>query len=192
MSDLGSHWLDLPFWALKLNYPLTIEAKGPPINREIAPASMRVTYQYGARGSLPPVRVSWYQGTEKPTIWEAGEIPKWGNGALFIGAKGMLLSDYGKHILLPEKQFADFQRPEPSIPPSDGHHAEWLHACKTGAPTTCNFDYAGWLTEANHLGNVAFRTGEKLAWDPEELHATGAPEADRFIRREYRKGWTLA
>jgi predicted dehydrogenase len=192
MSDLGSHWLDLPYWALKLNYPLTIEAQGPPINREIAPASMQVAYQYGARGSLPPVQVSWYQGTEKPAIWEAGEIPKWGSGALFIGAKGMLLSDYGKHILLPEKQFADFQPPEPSIPASRGQHAEWLHACKTGAPTTCNFDYAGWLTEANHLGNVAFRAGKKLAWDPEELRATGAPEADRFIRREYRKGWTLA
>ena len=192
MSDLGSHWLDLPFWALQLNHPVSIEAEGPPINSEIAPASMQVTYEYEARGSMPPVRVMWYQGKNKPVLWEAGEIPKWGNGALFIGSKGMVLSDYSKHIMLPEKQYTDFQRPEPFIPPSLGHHVEWLHACKTGAPTTCNFDYAGWLTEANHLGNVAFRTGKKLTWDPIALRATGVPEADQFIRRKYRKGWKLA
>ena len=103
----------------------------------------------------------------------------------------MLLSDYGKHLLLPEDQFADYQRPEPTIAKSIGHHAEWIHACKTGAPTTCNFDYAGWLTEANHLGNVAFRVGKKLEWDHEQLRATNAPEADPLIHREYRQGWSL-
>ena len=66
-----------------------------------------------------------------------------------------------------------------------------MHACKTGAPTTCNFTYAGWLTEANHLGNVAFRVGKKLNWDAANLKATNAPEADQYIRREYRKGWSL-
>ena len=97
---------------------------------------------------------------------------------LFVGDKGMLLSDYGKHVLLPEKEFADFKRPEPFIPKSLGHHAEWIHACKTGEPTTCNFEYAGWLTEANHLGNVAYRAGKKLEWDAAKLNATNAPEAD--------------
>ena len=72
-----------------------------------------------------------------------------------------------------------------------GHHAEWLHACKTGAPTTCNFEYAGWLTEANHLGNVAFRAGEKLTWDPTKLEAQGTPQAAEYIKRAYRKGWKL-
>jgi len=192
MSDLGSHWIDLPFWALKLDHPLTIEAAGPPPNPEIAPASMQAAYTYGARGDLPPVKLTWYQGTNKPAIWRDGAIPKWGDGALFIGDKGMLLSDYEKHTLLPEKQFADFKRPEPFIPKSLGHHAEWLHACKTGEPTTCNFEYAGWLTEANHLGNVAYRAGKKLEWDPVKLQATNAPEAAPLIRREYRKPWKLA
>ena len=104
----------------------------------------------------------------------------------------MLLSDYSKHVLLPEKKFADFQRPDPFIPKSRGHHAEWIHAAKTGAPTTCNFEYAGWLTEANHLGNVAFRVGRKLRWDPENLRAKNAPEAEPLIRREYPKGWKLS
>jgi predicted dehydrogenase len=191
MSDLGSHWIDLPFWALKLDAPRTIEAAGPEPHPEIAPASMQATYEYPARGELPPLKLTWYQGDMKPQIWKDNGIPQWGNGVLFIGDKGMLLADYGKHVLLPEKDFADFKRPEPFIPKSLGHHAEWIHACKTGVPTTCNFEYAGKLTEANHLGNVAFRAGKKLEWDTAALRATNCSDADRFIRREYRAGWKL-
>ena len=191
MSDLGSHWIDLPFWALKLNHPKTIEAQGPRPHPELAPASMQVTYEYGPRGSMPPVQLTWYQGTAKPKIWQDQGIPQWGSGVLFVGAKGMLLSDYRKHVLLPEEEFTDFVRPEPYIPKSLGHHAEWIHACKTGAPTTCNFEYAGWLTEANHLGNVAYRTGKKIHWDPVGLKATNAPDAEQYIRRPYRDGWSL-
>ncbi|HJN10332.1 MAG TPA: Gfo/Idh/MocA family oxidoreductase [Pirellulaceae bacterium] len=192
MSDLGSHWVDLPFWALDLDHPQTIHAKGPTAHAEIAPASMEVTYEYGARGERAPVNLTWYQGTHKPKIWQDGGIPQWKSGVLFVGDKGMLLSDYGKHALLPEDRFSGFKRPEPTIAKSLGHHAEWIHACKTGAPTTCNFEYAGWLTEANHLGNVAYRVGKKLQWDHESLCATNAPEADELIHREYRKGWKLA
>ena len=191
MSDLGSHWIDLPFWALNLKSPSRIEASGPPVNSEIAPASMQVTYQYQKQGPQPEVNLTWYQGTNKPEFLAERGVPTWANGVLFIGEDGMLLSDYGKHVLLPEEKFADFKRPDPYIPPSLGHHQEWLHACKTGAPTTCNFEYAGWLTEANHLGNVAFRTGKPLEWDAEQMKATNAPEADQFISREYRRGWSL-
>lgn len=192
MSDLGSHWIDLPFWALNLKAPLTITPEdGPPPHPEIAPASMRVAYEYGARGNMPPLRLTWYQGKCKPALWNDNAIPKWDSGVLFVGDKGMLLADYGKHLLLPEAQYRDFQPPAPFIPPSIGHHAEWIHACKTGAPTTCNFGYAGWLTEANHLGNVAYRVGKKLEWDPDTMRAKNAPEADPFIRREYRAGWKL-
>lgn len=191
MSDLGSHWVDLPFWALNLDHPLTIEAAGPDPHAEIAPASMEVKYEYGKRGDLPPVSLTWYQGTHKPQILKDGGIPNYGSGVLFVGDKGMLLSDYGKHVLLPENKFKDFERPEPFIPKSRGHHAEWIHACKTGEPTTCNFEYAGWLTEANHLGNVAYRVGKKLEWDAENLKATNAPEAEPLIHREYRAGWKL-
>jgi predicted dehydrogenase len=191
MSDLGSHWIDLPFWALELKHPLTVEAKGPPPHAELAPASMQVHYEYGPRGDKPGVTLTWYQGANKPDIWTDGEIPKWNDGVLFVGDKGMLLSDYGKHLLLPEKDFTGYARPEPFIPPSRGHWAEWLYACKTGAATTCDFQYAGWLTEANHLGNLAFRLGKKLEWDASKLACTNAPEAEPLIRREYRQGWEL-
>jgi predicted dehydrogenase len=191
MSDLGSHWNDLPFWALKLEAPLTIEASGPPPHAEIAPASMSCTYEYGPRGPMPAVNVSWYQGEMRPRIWTDGGIPRWDSGCLFIGDRGMLLADYGKYVLLPEKDFVDFQRPAPSIPRSPGHHEEWIRACKTREPTSADFVYSGWLTEANHLGNVAYRTGRKLQWDAANLKAVGLPEADRYIRREYRPGWVL-
>jgi len=191
MSDLGSHWLDLPFWALKLDAPKTVEAFGAPPHPEIAPASLQVTYEYGPRDDMPAVTVHWYQGENKPEAYKSGAIPKWDSAVLFVGSKGMLLSNYGKHMLLPEDQFRDFQRPEPFIAKSLGHYAEWVHACKTGAPTTCNFEYAGRLTEANHLGNVAFRAGKKLEWDTIKLYASNAPEAEPFIHREYRKGWSL-
>lgn len=191
MSDLGSHWNDLPFWALDLDHPLTVEASGPPPHPELAPASMKATYTYGARGQRPPVTLTWYQGTEKPAPWREGRIPKWDSGVLFVGSDGMLLSDYSKHKLLPEEKYKDFTRPKPNIPDSLGHHKEWLHACKTGAPTTCPFSYSGPLTEANHLGNIAFRVGRKIEWDAARLKVTNAPEAAALIRRPYRKGWSL-
>jgi predicted dehydrogenase len=192
MSDLGSHWNDLPFWALKLQAPLTIESSGPPAHPEIAPASMSATYEYAARGDMPPVKVTWYQGDAKPEIFKRGQIPKWESGALFVGAKGMLLADYAKYKLLPEDTYKDFPLPPQTIPRVKGHHEEWIECCKNGKQPSANFEYSGWLTEANHLGNVAFRAGKKLQWDPKKLEATNAPEAARFIKRTYRTGWNLA
>ena len=191
MSDLGSHWNDLPFWALKLQAPLTVEASGPPPHPELAPASMTATYEYGPRGDLPAVKLTWYQGEHKPAIWTAGGIPKWGDGVLFVGDKGMLLSDYNKHVLLPEKEFTGFAAPTPSIPRSPGNYVEWIAACKGGKPPAADFQYSGWLTEANHLGNVAYRVGKKLTWDAAKMRATNAAEADQYVHREYRKGWEL-
>ncbi len=192
MSDLGSHWNDLPFWALKLDAPKTIVAGGPVApHPEIAPATMQATYTYGARGPLPPVTLTFYQGELRPPQWMAKEIPQWSSGALFVGEKGMLLADYGNLVLLPEEQYKDFERPPHTIPESIGHHKEWTEACKTGAPTTCNFEYAAGLTEANHLGNVAYRAGQLLEWDTAKLKVTNTRVADGFIRRRYRKGWKL-
>jgi predicted dehydrogenase len=189
MSDLGSHFIDLPFWALKLDYPQTIQGSGPPPHPELAPASMQATYEFGARGELPAVRMTWYQGENKPEIWTEGGIPKWGAGHLFIGDDGMLLSDYGKYVLLPEAKFEGFQPPEPTLPRVASIYADWLNGCKTGSPTIADFAYAGWLTESNHLGNVAFRLGKKIEWDPERLCCPNAPEAAPLLRREYRPGW---
>jgi hypothetical protein len=104
----------------------------------------------------------------------------------------MLLSDYFKHTLLPEKEFAGAKLPEPSIPRVSGkNYLEWITACKNGKECLANFHYSGLLTEANHLGNVAYRVGKKIIWDSVKMRASNAPEADQYIRREYSKGWEL-
>jgi predicted dehydrogenase len=191
MSDLGSHWIDLPFWALNLDAPKVIEASGPEPHPELAPASMSARYEYGARGDMPPVELTWYQGAMKPKIFTDGKIPQWGSACLFIGDDGMLLADYSKFVLLPEEKFANFTPPAPTIPSSPGHYEEWLMACKTGSPTTCHFGYSGPLTEANHLGNVAFKSGKRMEWDPVNMKIPNAPEAEKFLGRVYRDGWKL-
>lgn len=191
MSDLGSHWNDLPYWALKLDAPKTIESFGIPPHPEIAPASMTAVYEYGPRGDMPPCKLTWYQGTHKPAIWKEGGIPQWKNGVLFLGDDGILLSDYRQHVLLPEEKFKDFRPPEPFIPDSPGHHEEWLIACKTGSPTGSPFSYSGPLTEANHLGNVAYRAGMKIEWDAQNCRVTNCPDAEQYLGREPRAGWSL-
>lgn len=191
MSDLGSHWNDLPFWALKLNSPISVEADGPPAHPEIAPASMRAVYEYGPRENMPAVKLTWYQGSHKPDVWKRGEIPQWGNGVLFVGSRGMLLSDYGKYQLLPGDEFTDFEAPPLLNPPPESHHKEWLNACRGEGLTGSPFSYAGPLTEANHLGNVAFRVGKKIEWDARKMECKNCPEAEPFLKREPRDGWSL-
>jgi predicted dehydrogenase len=190
LPDLGSHWIDLPFWALRLRHPLTAEAEGPPVSPETAPPWLIVRWEFPARDDMPPVRLTWYHGGRKPP--QVANRQGWANGVLFVGARGMLLADYRRHLLLPESEFAGYRRPAPSIPASVGHWQEWVRACKTGSPTTCHFGYSGTLTESNLLGNVAYRVGRKLEWDPVNLRARNCPEADRYLRTEYRRGWTLA
>lgn len=190
LGDFFCHYCDLAFWALKLRHPTIVEAEGP-VHPESAARWTIARQEFPARGDLPPVTLNWYNGGPYPAFAKEKGLSQWRSAVLFIGSDGMLISDYGKHQLLPEEQFADFERPEPFIPNSIGHHREWTEACKTGGPTTCNFDYSGALTEAALLCNVALRTGKKLNWDAKNLKAIGCPEADAFIQREYRKGWTL-
>jgi predicted dehydrogenase len=192
LGDMGSHTIDLPFWALRLQYPTTVEAEGPlPVRPETYPDQLTVHWEHPARGDRPPLRLTWYDGHQRPPSPEGVDLTKWHLGIMFLGDKGSLLADYRRRILLPEADFKDFQAPEPWIAPSLGHHEEWIHACKTGAPTLCNFEYSGTLIEHNLLGTVAFRTGKKLDWDPQNLTARNCPEADALIRPPYREGWTL-
>ena len=196
MSDLGSHWNDLPWWALKLEAPLSVESTSPngPAHPELAPASLTARYEYGPRGEMPACTLYWHQGAVKPSIWKDDpQLSGWSSGVLFIGDKGMLISDYGKYKLLPEKDFAGFTPPPKTIPESPGHHLQWLNAIRNGTPTDSPFDsYAGPLTIANHLGNVAYRAGKKLVWDAKALQAVNAPEASAFLSRKPREGWSLA
>ncbi|MBC8873760.1 MAG: Gfo/Idh/MocA family oxidoreductase [Planctomycetes bacterium] len=190
LGDMACHYMDLPFWALKLRHPISCEAEGPEVHPETCPMGLTVHYEFPERDGLPPVRFTWSDGNRIPKTVAGERVP--GSGVMFIGSEGKMFANYGSYKLFPTEKFAGFEPPEPSIPPSIGHHAEWVKACKDGSPTTCNFDYSGALTEAVLLGNVAYRTGEKLVWDAKNLKATNCAAADKYISKEYRAGWEVA
>ena len=197
LGDMGCHLLDLVFWALDLKYPETVEAEGPkPPTREVAPPWMSVVWTFPAREGRPPVTLTWHHGVgRRPAIAKEVRLPDWPVAVLFVGSKGLLATQIEvippRYKLLPEEAYADFQPPPRSIPRSRGHYREWLLACKGGPPALCRFDYSGPLAETILLGCVAYRTGEKLQWDAQNLKATNCAEAERFIRRSYREGWAL-
>jgi predicted dehydrogenase len=190
MADMACHHMDLPFWALDLRHPTKVSATGSTPTPETAADWIVCEYEFPARGELPPVKLTWYDGDKRPKYFAEGKLPKWGDGTLFVGEKGMILADYGRRVVLPEKEFKGVDG-DHSIPNSIGHHKEWIEAIKTGGPTTCRFDYSGALTESVLLGVVSYRTGKPLEWDAQALKAKGVPEADGFIQKEYRKGWAV-
>lgn len=195
LGDFGCHYMDLVHWALDLRHPVSVEAKGPPVDTFSTPEWLEVDYRYPARKGLPPVQLIWH-GERKPEqlagLKDADGKPlDWGSGQLFVGSKGMIISDYGRHLLLPVDQFKDYQRPPQSIPKSLGHHAEWIHAIKTGGTTTCAFDYSGPLTEAVLLGIASYKCGERLEYDAKSGTVKNSPRASALLHKEYRKGWTL-
>ncbi|MCL4206281.1 MAG: Gfo/Idh/MocA family oxidoreductase [Pirellulaceae bacterium] len=199
-GNLGCHHLDAPFQALRLTHPLTIEAEGPPVHTETTPTWMSVRCEFAARGDLPPLLLAWHHGRKPVGVLPEAELAKLNQGIVFVGEKGLLVADLFHWRLLPESRFAEIRRPAAPAaqaagfsvePASLPHYHEWVTACKTGSPTSCPFSYGGPLTELVLLGNVAYRTGEKLTWDASNLRAVNCPQADRFFRREYRAGWTL-
>ena len=190
LGDMGCHYMDLPFWALDLKYPTACAAEGPPPHPETCPVGLIVHYDFPARDGKPPVKFTWYDGNLTPKEVSGQRVP--GSGVMFVGTAGKMFADYGSYKLFPQEKFADFKPPAPSIPRSPGHYAEWLAACRGGTPAACNFDYAGPLSEAVLLGNVAYRIGKRIEWDAAKLEATNAPEAAKFVRKEYRAGWEVA
>ena len=189
LGDMACHLMDLPFWALGLRYPTSVETEGPAVDPEVAPIGMTVRYEFPSIAGRPGVKLTWHDGNHASQEVAGHSVP--GMGVMFIGEKGQLFADYGGYRLYPEGNFKDFEAPPRTIPPSIGHWKEWIQACKDGSPTTCNFDYAAALTETVLLGNVAYRTGERLQWDAQAMKATNCPEADKYIRRQYRKGWAI-
>ena len=196
LADFGCHYMDLPFWALDLHHPLTVEAEGPAVHPESTPPWLIVRYEFPERvhhgTKWAALKLTWYHGGKYPeSLVTAEQFAKWKSGVLFVGKKGMLLADYGRHALLPEKDFEGFVKPAPFIKDSIGQHKEWVEAIRLGGTTTCRFDYSGPLTETALLGNVAYRVGTKLEWNFEKMSASNCPDADQFIQHRYRSGWSL-
>ena len=190
LGDIACHYMDLPFWALKLRHPIWCEAEGPPADDETCPNGLVVRYAFPNRKAFVTVNLTWYDGSRVPQNIGSHKVSK--DGMLFVGNEGEIFADYDGYHFYPQEKFEGYEPPKPTIAASIGHHAEWIKACKEGTPTTCNFDYSGALTEAVLLGNVAYRVGKRLDWSAETLSATGCPAADKFIRKQYRSGWEVA
>ena len=194
-GDMGSHLIDLAWWALDLRHPLRISSEGPEPDAVAAAPWQEITWDHP--GDL---KVKWYHGPEgmkrrndllQPLVGKDTTINRWGIGVAFIGSDGILVSDYGKNVLSPGAKFKDYQKPEQSIPPSAGHYNEWLKACRGEGKTLCNFDYSGTLIEHNLLGNVAHRAGMTLEWDAEKFRIANDKAVNRYLTKDYRKGWAI-
>ena len=197
LGDIGCHRIDPVFRALKLGHPTTVEACCTIVNDETFPVASRVTYEFPARPGFDPVTLHWYDGGMKPPRpKELDEGRSWGtNGIFFVGDKGMMLEER----LIPESRQREYGKPPRKLERSPGHHKEWILACKGGKPAGSNFpDHAGLLAQVVLLGNLALRpalkekvTRVKLHWDGDAMKVTNMPEANQYLRREYRDGWTL-
>ena len=195
LGDMGCHVMDAAFWALDLKYPTSVEASSEGATAESAPKSSVITYQFPARGSMPPVTAKWYDGggrkeMPRPKDLEA-DRPMPSGGQLLIGDKGSIMdtSDYctGPR-LIPEARMQTFKRPPKTIPriPGGDPYKEWIAGCKGGPLPGSNFDHAGPLTEMVLLGNLAIRLGKKIEWDGPNMKPLNAPEAEKLIRKPYR------
>ena len=205
MGDMGCHIIDHPVWALELGPPTAVEATctldgsfladNKP-NFETYPIASLISYEFPARGALPAVHMTWYEGGLMPPtpaeMPEGRRLPD--NGVLYVGSKGKMFhsSHGGMPELLPAALHEAARQVPKTMPRSIGHYEEWLAACKGGSKPVSNFDYAGPLTEIALVGVLAMRApGKRLLWDSPNLKVTSAPEVNEFIHTEYRKGWTL-
>ena len=188
LGDMGCHYLNTPYRALKLGYPVAVSASSSRRYEESFPLASIVTYDYPARDGLAPVRIVWYDGgLMPPRPPEMGDEPLPEESVLYIGTKGKMLGD---RILDP-----DLEAKAKTIPATlkrrGNTWAEWHEACKGGEPAGCHFGLGGVLAEFVLLGDIALRTGKRIAYDPQAVRITNSPEADALLRQPYHNGWTL-
>lgn len=212
LGDMGAHLMDHPFWALNLDAPTAIETTSTPWGadnlspwggpqRDVAsyPMSMKVHYTFAARGSRPPVKMTWYDGglmPERPDAMpDEVELPRSG-GVIYEGDNGVLMHrDWGADaVLFPDilmKAYEDTPQTYERVTTS--HEMNWANACKGIGKAVSPFEYASPLTETMLLGIIALRTGQgvKIRWDAEKGEVTNKPEANAFLHREYRAGYSL-
>ena len=197
LGDMGCHIMDGANWALKLGAPTSVElVESSPINTDMAPAWSIIRYEFPARSKMPACKLTWHDGgkkPERPSELEAEGLEA--NGALFIGEKGKIICGAygGDPRLLPESKMKDYTKPAPTIPRAPGNdpYQDWIRACKGGPAACSNFEVAGPFTEMVLLGNLVLRLNKKIEWDANKMRVKNAPEADRLIRKQYRKGWKV-
>lgn len=201
LGDMGSYSYDTIFRVLKLEAPVNVEASSTDRYDETYPLASIIGYDFPARGDMPPVKFTWYDGGLKPPRPEEleegrpfkGEGEE-NEGLMFIGERGKILCGFnGAHPkLIPQSRMDSYVQPAKTLPRSPGNEREWLDACKgSKLKPAGNFEFEGMVTESLLLGNLAVRSGEKLSWDRANLKANNSDFGQKDIRPERRKGWEL-
>jgi predicted dehydrogenase len=196
MGDRGVHTLDPVCWPLKLGAPTSIDATSCGNTPEVHPLSAVITFHFPARDEMPPLKLTWYEGTRppRPADLEDGRRMPAEGGVLFKGTKGTIMCGVtgGSPRIIPEAKMQEAKLPEKTIPRVRGsHEQDWVRASKAGEPAGADFAYSGPLTEFCCLGNIAKRVDTRIEWDAENMKVTNMPEANKFVKTEYRAGWKL-
>ena len=194
IGDMGAHLLDVSMWALNLGLPTSIETVSTPFNGASYPSATLIFYEFPARGSMPPVKLTWYDGglmPPKPEELGDEELIKEG-GAIIIGSKGKLMHNtYGAHPrLLPQSLQESAGKPPEKLAriPGEAHELNWVDAAKEKRETDSPFSYSAKLTEVMLLGVVALRAGRKINYDGANMRITNVPDANQYLTRQYRQG----
>jgi len=188
LGDMACHEMNMPYMALELDNPISVQAETSGHNRDSYPKWSIITYEFGPKDWRPGLKLVWYDGGKLPPD-ELFEGQKRQGPTVVVGEKGKMIG-YGRLVGGTEK--------EVSFPKSPGHFAEWVRAIRGGEPAMSNFpNYAGPLTEMVLLGNLAVwvanepGVGPKLEWDHKAMKCTNIPGLERLIKPEYRKGYVL-
>lgn len=228
MGDMGCHIMETPFKTLGLGYPYEAEASCTTVwsgdfveadYRGACPPSSIVRLRFDTE-QHGDVSLNWYDGGIMPDLppeLKDGEMPgDQDGGSIFYGSRGIMVSGtYSSNPrLLPLESMNMFNPPAPTIPRVVGGHANnWVDACMKGSETSSPFSYAGPLTEAVLMGNLAikafqhkvFKEGKKagdwapynypgrrtIKWDGENMKVTNYDLANQWVKREYREGWEV-
>lgn len=197
LGDMGCHVLDAPFFALDLGAPVRVSCEGEGGTAESGPKSSVVRFEFPKRGNKPEAVLTWYDGGKMPSmpaeVLGGGRVGDYDGGSLLIGSKGVIAAGtYGMGPkLFPKELDESYEKPKLERERSKGHHLDWLEACKTHGTAASNFDYAGPLTELVLLGALAQRINGTIEWDGAKMEVTNLPEANRFLKRDYREGWAV-
>ena len=201
LGDMGCYSFDTIFRVLKLEAPLSVEASSTDRYDETYPMASIIHFNFPARGDMPAVKFTWYDGGLKPprpeelegTPEPQGQGEEANEGLLFIGDRGKILCGFsGRHPrIIPEAKMNSYQQPPKTLPRSPGNEREWLDACKGGkVKPGGNFEFSGLVTETLLLGNVAVQAGQKLTWDRSSMKVN-SDVGQKLIRPERRSGWEI-